>query len=163
MKEKKKILLKNEKKVAVGTLCMLLLGFCLCVVDCERYEPRVIEEEPDTDTSCLAGTHWKLVGIFDAETDTLIKELEPDGEECYTLNFGTAKEAFFPSSKKHWTCTGKLVTITFLACYVADSELSTFSFTSFTRHATQQFYDGEMYGVFYDKNAFFSQILLSIS
>ena len=42
MKEKMEILLKNGKKVAVGTLCALLAGFCLCVVNCERYEPQII-------------------------------------------------------------------------------------------------------------------------
>jgi len=39
----------------------------------------------------LQNTKWKLVGIFDAETDTLIKELEPkDCEDCYTLTFDTS-------------------------------------------------------------------------
>jgi len=76
----------------------LALLVCLATASCDKPQTTnggskdtdtIITKEPDTNFA-LQGTHWKLVGVFDAETDTLIKEFEPkDCEECYTLIFDT--------------------------------------------------------------------------
>ena len=81
------------RKVAVGTLCAFMLSLCLVVVGCEKPDTPPLNSGGGEDTIkenlTLQGTKWKLVGLFDANTDSLIKELEPkDCEECYTLGFG---------------------------------------------------------------------------
>ena len=84
-----------RKATVVILLCFVWMGLVLAV-SCEKSEPQptdnngngiIIPEEKDTNIS-LQGTNWKLVGIFDAETDTLIKELEPKQcNICYILEF----------------------------------------------------------------------------
>jgi hypothetical protein len=55
----------------------------------------VTENENDTNVS-LQGTKWKLAGIFDAKTDTLIKELElKDCGVCYTFIFDDTDSIYF--------------------------------------------------------------------
>ncbi|MCL2131351.1 MAG: hypothetical protein FWH36_02665 [Lentimicrobiaceae bacterium] len=102
------------KKGTVETLCTFLvpLMILLAAGSCEKpknpnEKNNGIEiEKEDADTNIfLQGTKWKLVGIFDAETDTLIKELEPkDCISCYTLEFRDADIIGFHTSTNK--CSG---------------------------------------------------------
>ena len=74
-------------------LSLIAVFLCLLAA-CEKPIETDIGANADIDTDTveyhLANSTWKLVGIFDAETNTLIKELEPTHcEECYTLTFNT--------------------------------------------------------------------------
>ena len=74
-------------------------------------------ENTDTTLRC---TQWKLVGIFDGYTDTLIKILEPnfpEAERLYTLAFKTDSSVF-----------GHIVNDWFYWGYEADYNTHSFSF-----------------------------------
>lgn len=84
------------KRSTVGILCMVMIGLCLSVVGCDKLRNGVGNDVQSTEENmiaqnpcCLKGTHWKLVGIVNAQIgDTT--ELEPkDCAECYTLIFDT--------------------------------------------------------------------------
>ena len=128
---------------------MLVLGLalvvCLAAMSCEMYVPENNTVLP------LVNTHWKLVGIYDVKEDTLVKKLEPkDCEECYTIKFG-ADTTFivlqgtpYEYESTCWLCQGKMVTIPFYGCYIADYSLSTIGL-SLNRILLEDLYDGEEY------------------
>jgi len=83
------------KKSAGIILCALLVGLVF-TMGCEKLKN--LREGLDVGnllgTLTLQGAKWKLVGIFDAKTDTLTKELEPKNcEQCYLLAFDTENVA----------------------------------------------------------------------
>ena len=83
------------KKSARIILCTLLVGLVF-TMGCEKLKN--LREGLDggslLGTPPLQGTKWKLMGIFDVVSDTLIKELEPyDCAECYSFTFDTDSTA----------------------------------------------------------------------
>jgi len=101
------------KKSTVVILCMLLIG-----ISCEKPENNGNgNKEPAPLT--LQGTEWKLVGIFDAEADTLIKELEPkDVEPYYTLAFsadGYSSRSTIGFAYRHYEADYKASCLYFLS------------------------------------------------
>jgi hypothetical protein len=84
------------KKSTVETLCIVMFTlFCLTAMSCNKLRNLDVggntnPPPQNTDSNfTLKGTQWKLVGIVDAQTNTLT-ELEPKNcEECYTFTFET--------------------------------------------------------------------------
>jgi hypothetical protein len=85
------------KKGTVETLCIgIFTLFCLTAMSCNKLKDNYgvggngnpPPQNADSNFT-LQGTQWKLVGIVDAQTNTLT-ELEPkECEECYTFTFET--------------------------------------------------------------------------
>jgi len=90
MIEKRKNAFSGTEK-STKILCVVLAAVLFTTVGCDKPPISNSEDIEGTDTNfTLQGTKWKLVGVFDVETDTLIKELDPKHcEECYTLTFDT--------------------------------------------------------------------------
>ena len=96
------------KKVSAGMLCLVLtlsLFVVYLLTACEK--PIEIDTDSNTDIGTdtvehpLINSTWKLVGIFNTETNAPVKELEPKHcEECYTLAFNTDSAATVRSINK---------------------------------------------------------------
>ncbi|MDR1370835.1 MAG: hypothetical protein LBJ72_12035, partial [Dysgonamonadaceae bacterium] len=79
------------KKIISKIVNCLLVGMFVLSFGCSS------DLNEDQDIS-LAGTKWKLSGIFDIQNNSL-KVLNPtDCEECYTINFNTNSTATGKSS-----------------------------------------------------------------
>jgi hypothetical protein len=135
--------LKNNRMVFSKITSFLGLALMVCVTtsSCERYEP-----DPP-----LANTDWKLVGIYDVKGDTLIKELEQnDCDDCYTIEFGVCTSFIdfqgtpYECEATCCRCKGRMVTVPFYGCYIADYSLSTIDIR-LNRVLQEDLYDGEEY------------------
>ena len=131
------------KKSTGGILWMLLGGFLVLATGCEKLknlragieEGSLSEPQEIMPNEYLLDTKWKLVGIFDAETDTLIKELEPkDCEECYTLVFDTDSTFLTFSSVNE-----------FKGDYIVDYEDYSFQIVDFMGTKRNEFGGGQLY------------------
>jgi len=125
---------------------LLVFGWLilLAAIGCEKPDPQNggndIEESDTityTDSNLtLQNTKWKLVGIFDAATDTLVMELEPKGcKNCYTIVFNDTED------------TIALITVYYSlrgACEI-DYETNTIHIISLIGIGGSDSYDGEMY------------------
>ena len=131
-------------------ICYILLAICLIGVGCERYEPTTDNDINGNDTilcTSLGDTEWKLVGIVDVETDTLIKELEPkECEECYTIAFDTDS-----------TFSGR-TTINLIMCgkYEFDYDTCMYRISGYIITEAGESGDGYLYCQIFVKNQYFT-------
>ena len=110
-------------------------------------------ENPDTTLRC---TKWRLVGIFDANTDTLIKELLPKNlNNCYTLKFYT-DTSFVAISVSNMMWMNILKPHTFWTTFVGESKdgemySDALQFTTaytYNRNELKMFFDNNKYLLF---------------
>ena len=130
--------MKTMFKGTVEILCIGLLSvFCFSSISCDKLrEVREGREEGKIIFSnCLQDTAWKLVGVFDTETDTLIKELVPkDCEECYTFTFDTNS-----------TFKGRITNNIIDGYYKIECEISNFRFINIGGTEAIDLADGYLY------------------
>ena len=89
----------NKRKTTTWFFpALLVLGLIILGGSCYKPEPAPSRIYCGNELPPLAGTTWKLAGIFDTQTGTL-RVLEPTNcEKCYTLTFDTDSTAIGKST-----------------------------------------------------------------
>ena len=107
----------------------------------------IVSEYTHEYINTLPGTKWKLEGIFDSETDTLIKELEPKGcDECFIFVFMT-DSTFYGRTVNNSLGDGK---------YEFDSKTGNYEIISFIITLVGEMGDGYLYSQILAHNRFFT-------